>query len=201
MEQANLDITVKVKLNRDDVGEMNVIYLKARKKRNKKTQLFFTLMAIMIIIAFIIILVSEVLSGGTSSGITSGEAVHKSPSMVAVLAFVFLILYAANSFGMPVLIKALGKKQFDSNQLAQKETVYTISGEGIRLGTENSDLNWRYSEIYKVMETNQYIFLYESTSSARIIPKRCFANKEDLEAAVKLLKERITGRRYEAYRM
>lgn len=41
MEQANPDITVKVQLNRDDVGEMNAIYLKARKKRNKKTQLFF----------------------------------------------------------------------------------------------------------------------------------------------------------------
>lgn len=158
-------------------------------------------MAIMIIISFIIILVSEVLSGGAASGISSGEAVHKSPSMVTALALVFLILYAANSFGMPVLIKALGKKQFDNNQLAQKETVYTIYAEGIRIGTENSDLNLRYSEIYKVMETNQYIFLYESTSSARIIPKRCFGGKEDLETAVKLLKEKIPGKRYEAYRM
>lgn len=48
--------------------------------------------------------------------------------------------------------------------------------------TDVGESRWRWIGIERVVENNEYIFIYVSTTSAHAIPKRCFSSSEQAEA-------------------
>lgn len=198
MDNAEKDIIVNVKLEREDAGEMNTAYLKAMKS-HRLNWFLLTIGAILIVFSFLTLFIVNIITGNTSSASVSSDT-SGGFSPVMYLALIFVIIYAVYNFAMPLLVKRLGRRQYDSNKLLQKETQYTIASEGIKAESESVLLDLRYDEIFKIMETKKYIFIYESDQAARIIPKRSFAVEEDLKTATLLMKEHMPVKKYEIYK-
>jgi hypothetical protein len=195
MESAEQNITLKVKLNREDVSEMNRLYLKALQNRRWSWKRF--VIALVVILAMLLLLYVLNLFTASSASVSSDFNHIITPILLLCLAYV--ILYVIYKLGMPVLAAKSGEKQYDSNKILQKDYIYTVSAEGITSETESAIVKLKYDEIYKVMETVNYLFLYESTQMAMIIPKRCFTSPEHQQQTIRILKEHLPMKKYEVY--
>jgi hypothetical protein len=57
----------------------------------------------------------------------------------------------------------------------------SLSPEGIFVRTQTSESKTSWSAITKVLQNDQYVFLYVSSINAFVIPKKAFANESTLQ--------------------
>jgi hypothetical protein len=177
---------------------MNTCYLKAVQAR--RWNWFRFLLTAAIVLFLLLILFVLHLFMGTFASASAAEDFKHIFTVIVSLTLAYVLLYVVYKVGMPILAAKSGKRQYDGDKILQKATCYRISADGLKDRSDSEPLRLRFDEIYKVMETAKYIFIYESDQAARIIPKRCFATEADLQAAVGLLKEHVPAKKYEAYK-
>ena len=203
MEEKEQEIHLHVKMEKEDVVDMNLIYMKVLKKQ-KKDKRIFPFMTIWIIGAILVIITITIMAfaGNSPSGsVSTPGAVKHNFNPKFLLPVIFIALYIAVRLLTPILIRKSANKRFDNNKLIQKETEYIFSNEGIQSQSDAITMNWNYNEIFKILETNKFLYLCESIRGVRIIPKRCFASEESLLAVINLLKSKIPVSKYETYQL
>jgi hypothetical protein len=147
------------------------------------------------VIIFSFLLLYTLISGNSASDLSA--SVEKPAGKVSIWPILILFLLILYRIGAPILTKVIAKRQFESNKLLQYETVYTFSTEGIQVQSDVRLDHWRWGNVFKVIETKQYLAILESNQSANVIPKRCFTSEEELLAVAKLMKDKVTEKRYE----
>lgn len=55
----------------------------------------------------------------------------------------------------------------------------------------------KWNDIYKIIERENVLIIYESSNSALILPKRFFDNDKDLISVKELIKENMSKNKYE----
>jgi hypothetical protein len=190
MEENNKTITIKFRLEKEDAGEYSAAVMKS-KMRLSKRQLML-LAATVIIIA--VSLLYTFITGGGATNLSAAEQPAEKFSVWPVIILFLLVLYRISS---PFITKTIAKRQFEKNELLQKETEYTFSPEGIKVQSEVTSVDRRWENVYKVIETKKYIAILESNESASVIPKHCFSSDEELQAVTKLMKDKLPEKKYE----
>ena len=87
---------------------------------------------------------------------------------------------------LPFSIYRGGKKNFSTNGRLQEKIIYEITDEKIKqIGeTFNSDMDW--TKIYKILELNDWILIYQNRQIANLITKDSFGdNLYDFRELVK----------------
>ncbi|MFZ3589673.1 YcxB family protein [Bacillus sp. DJP31] len=81
------------------------------------------------------------------------------------------------------------KEGKNSNILGKREM--TLTSEGIFDEGETNSTKSQWSTIEKFMDTDDYFFIYNSSVSAYIVPKRTFTKEEDRAEFVKFIEQSI----------
>ncbi len=89
-----------------------------------------------------------------------------------------LILGLFFMIGFPSLLYYQIKKNFNSNKQVQEDIKYTFTPDIILVNGEtfNSEMSWE--KVYKVKESKDLIFIYQSRQIAYFIPKRYFSGQQ-----------------------
>ena len=70
----------------------------------------------------------------------------------------------------------------------------TFSPTGIRIESEDANVDCKWSIVKRVMETRGLFLLLYTTAGAMYLPKRCFASHEDIERLRQIIIENFRGR-------
>lgn len=68
-----------------------------------------------------------------------------------------------------------------NNENVFKKTKLILMDNGIVQKSANGETNTKWNEVDRVDETCEYIYIYNSSISAHIIPKRIFENEEEMK--------------------
>lgn len=160
---------------------------------------------IIYIVAILIIMVAFLLTNNRSDTsnqevasmeISTEENNEISPYQIVFgVLFVSVILYS--SILHPILIKKYLKKQFHTNKLLQQEVEYIFSENGLHRKSESIDCTYKWDDIYKIIERENMLIIYESSNSVLILPKRFFNNDKELIRVRELIKENMSENKYE----
>jgi hypothetical protein len=106
---------------------------------------------------------------------------------ILVLLFVFILL---GLLLFPYLrVLALFRKP-----AMRRPRVVTFSPTGIRIESEDANVDCKWSIVKRVMETRGLFLLLYTTAGAMYLPKRCFASHEDIERLRQIIIENFRGR-------
>lgn len=87
--------------------------------------------------------------------------------LITVVMIIFMIVYGW--FILPkIRYKALGKMKEFENEYIFREESFTVSGDN---GEYSENTETRYSAISKVIETEKYIFIFQTPSTALVLDK------------------------------
>ena len=78
------------------------------------------------------------------------------------------------------------------SELLGKRTI-EADAEGMRIISQVGETKMKWSAVQKAIVTKEYLFLYNTTRSAHLVPKRAFADKAQEEAVVALVQEKVNG--------
>lgn len=70
-----------------------------------------------------------------------------------------------------ITVRIKSKRDFSSNQMLQQQMMYEFLEDKIMLTGETFSSEMEWSKLYKVVETKEWILLYQSKSMANLIPK------------------------------
>lgn len=76
------------------------------------------------------------------------------------------------------------------------ETEYIISENGIQRKSLSFDTTYKWNDIYKIIEKENMIIIYESSNNVSILPKRFFNNDKELVSVKELIKEKMNADKY-----
>lgn len=109
---------------------------------------------------------------------------------------VLFVVVIISSILQPMLTKKYLRKQFRTNKLLQLETEYIISENGIQRKSLSFDTTYKWNDIYKIIEKENMIIIYESSNNVSILPKRFFNNDKELVSVKELIKEKMNADKY-----
>lgn len=67
----------------------------------------------------------------------------------------------------------------------------TLTADGLKQSSVNNLTTTSWDKIDRIWETVEHIFLYISSLSAYIVPKRAFTNKKNQEEFIKEIKKQV----------
>ena len=90
------------------------------------------------------------------------------------------------------LVPLLSTKKLMSNERFKHGMRYVFSSSGIYIvgPVSNAELQWK--AIVKVIETKSTFLLFPVVNVAHVLPKRCFADADDIDAMRELLRTNIS---------
>lgn len=153
------NLEVKVKLNEEDIYE----FQKEHFSRLVKPGLRISII-IAAALMFIANLVMDFTAGGT-------------PSITAVFLGVILIIL----LGTPLMFRMSSKRGLKSNEMLKAEYTYTINTKTISSVSENTSMNSRWDMMHDFRDSKVNFIFYIANNQAFLIPKRCFANEQEIE--------------------
>ena len=107
---------------------------------------------------------------------------------------VILALMAIYPFFLTFIMKFQIKRNYEMNKLAFENMVYnyefTDTQVNLRLINKDKEStgNLKYSSIYKVIETPDYLFVFVTSNQAYIVNKSSFETKEEMETVINKIK-------------
>lgn len=192
MEEKNRSINIKVKLEKEDAGNISSILIKSSKsyKNTGKLLIVFVALALLVLLFYVVLISSDPSGWKVAASIETKESLPVWP--VVFLAVIILV-----RVGTPFIAGISAKKQFESNKLLQREIEYCFMQEGIISNTASGQFHINWDEVFKIVETKQYFAIFESTQAAEVIPKRCFSDNADILAVSGLMKSKLPSKKYE----
>ena len=101
--------------------------------------------------------------------------------LLILLPLIFLIT-------VPLALKKVAIRNFNTSKLLHKTQKYQIGNEGIEISSESGQAFIKWNELYMATETKDGFRFFISEQLAYIVPKRCFDQDEEI---VKLLRSYI----------
>ncbi|WP_035051071.1 YcxB family protein [Carnobacterium pleistocenium] len=98
-------------------------------------------------------------------------------SIASLIWFVFYPRY----FDWEMRKRIVKMLQEGNNENLLKKIKIVVTDKGISESSVTGELNSKWNEVNRVDETNEYIYIYNSSISAYIIPKRIFENENTLK--------------------
>lgn len=94
----------------------------------------------------------------------------ETPLVALILGIVWLV-------GLPLLYYYMAKRQFVNSERLHEAITYEFTEEQIKIQGESfySEMDWK--KVYKIIETKQWIFIYQNKMIANIIPVASFGNR------------------------
>ena len=138
-------------------------------------------------------------SDSSNEAVTSMEADTEGDSQLSpyqITVGVLFVVVIISSILQPMLTKKYLRKQFRTNKLLQLETEYIISENGIQRKSVSFDTTYKWDDIYKIIEKENMLIIYESSNNVSILPKRFFNNDKELVSVKELIKEKMNADKY-----
>lgn len=121
--------------------------------------------------------------------IITGEAfVRIDQDQFLLIPTILQIVLGAFFLSIPFTMKRAFLKSYKTNKLLQKTQSYELNQEGIHITSEFTNSSIKWSDLYKAMNTKMNFLLYLSKQQAYVLPKRCFANTEELRYVEEIIK-------------
>lgn len=96
---------------------------------------------------------------------------------------------------LKVILKFFNKQHYDRNPLLKQKMKYMINAKSIRLTSDLLQSKYDWEEVISTIEFKDLFLLYVTKTSALILHKRHFQNKEDIDRFKELLEEKITPKK------
>ena len=96
---------------------------------------------------------------------------------------------------LKVILKFFNKHHYDRNPLLKQKMKYMINAKSIRLTSDRLQSKYVWEDIISTKEYKDMFLLYVTKTSALILPKRHFQNKEDIIRFKELLEEKINPKK------
>jgi hypothetical protein len=77
----------------------------------------------------------------------------------------------------PAMGSIKAKQNFIAYHLLQEKIIYEFTEEGFMETGETFDSDMEWTEVYRILELNNWIIIYHATGSANFIPKAAFGNR------------------------
>jgi len=100
------------------------------------------------------------------------RTLYKEPPYIMFGLGLFVIYY-------PFILYYSAKKYFASNIKLRERIIYEFTDENIRIAGESFNTEMTWNSIFKIVELNQWILIYQSKLTANIIPKSNFGQQLD----------------------
>lgn len=94
-------------------------------------------------------------------------------SSFGMIAFAFFYL-----FGLPFLLKLNAKKAYNSNKMMQEPIHFEINDEAVLMNAESYQTNMTWDKVFKVVEDNHGLYIFQSKQAANLIPKRDLSEQQ-----------------------
>lgn len=107
--------------------------------------------------------------------------------VAALLLFVGLIMLTRIYWGT--------KRSFKSGKALRLQTTYTVSKDGIRIETVQSNSLIKWDQLLSVVEIKPMFILYVSLRQAFIVPKRYFNSHEDIISFKKIIMSEMDAKK------
>lgn len=142
----------------------------------------------------------------------------RTPLLVATLVFALTITFGRdflyNSFGVPfgiaataasiaglffflLIWNAFGRRtiarEIQPRGTLAKEFKLTAAPDGLHLVAEKLNAHFQWSGVLRLNDTETHLFLYTDSAQAIIVPKSCFASKEDASRFAIIVRSHIGG--------
>jgi hypothetical protein len=110
-------------------------------------------------------------------------------SILAILVLLFVFILLALLLFPYLRVLALFRKSATG-----RPHLVTFSPTGIRIESEDANVDCKWSIVKRVVETRSLFLLLYTTPGAMYLPKRCFASHEDIPRLRQLIIENFKGR-------
>lgn len=164
-------VRVEVKLNEQDIYEFQKSFL-FRRLTLRQCVAIYGLFAIFVVLQIVI--------DGVYSPSTSKHLLMLAMPVVVVGILVFFV-------------KKTAKDMIKTGKLFEKATTYELTKDFIGYSAETGSGSFRWSDLYKLKETNHCFLMYTSKQQALILPKRYMDETGVQEAVRTLCEESPTG--------
>lgn len=98
------------------------------------------------------------------SGVTYGSVERNYTILYVVFGMLFL-------FYMPMNLYLRSKRQFLMSEVLKNPLHYVVDEEGIHTSQKEASAELSWEQVYKMMDTKQYVYIYSNRVNAYIIPK------------------------------
>ena len=112
-----------------------------------------------------------------------------------VKAIIIGIMMIAYPFVLSLIMNIQLKRNYNLNKLVFESMIYeyVFTDESFLVhcsnGNNTNDSKLNYQEIYKVIDSEKYLFIFISSNQAFLVDKTCFENKDDINNVIQKTKE------------
>jgi hypothetical protein len=191
LENSYQPVTVKVNLQKDDLVNASVVYIKSKMKLGKKQWFFLFITMFMIIILLMVLMIQFSGNNTSRQGTISRADINFFIWSGSLLILLILLRCTA-----PNIIKKSAAKQFEASDELQKDTCFMFTAEGIRIFSQTQDISLVWDRGFYIIDSNDYFTLCRSNLVTFVIPKRCFENTEDLQTVTEMIHDKMSGKKY-----
>ena len=110
---------------------------------------------------------------------------------ISIIGAIFMYFIIPTIYKYNTLSNVRGMLKEADNKSILGKRVLEISDKGIIYKNIAGEGSYNWQSIIRIEENDQYIFLYQSSTSAIILPKRAFASIEEKKEFTSLLSEEI----------
>lgn len=112
-------------------------------------------------------------------------------TVFSITSLIWLIFYP-RYFDWEMRRRIVKMLQEGNNEHLFKKRKMVVTDKGITESSATGETNTKWNEVNKVDETSEYVYIYNSSISAYIIPKRIFKNKNTLKIFLEELLKHTT---------
>lgn len=103
--------------------------------------------------------------------VTGNIDISNTQFMLSLLYILFMVL-------MPFIIYYKVKENYKLSAALRKVIVYTFTNDNIEMLSDNLHVVIPWGEVYKVVESNGFFYIYRNKNTANLLPKRFFTEDE-----------------------
>lgn len=137
---------------------------------------------------YIAIIIFEILLGGLAC-----LFIFKNQDYVkGIIIGILMLIYP---FVLMLIMNIQIKRNYELNKLVYQSMVYdyTFTEKELLVTTTNNNLSNNckllYSAIYKLVDSDKFLFIFISSNQAYLVDKACFKNKEEEYRVIQIIKE------------